>query len=130
MAIALGSLILQSTGFLVSMMVYGAFIYRLMTQKLPRDQAIRPGIFVSVGPAGFTVAGFVHLGNIMSDKILPSGYMGIADAALYLKVLADLIGFCLWGLCIWFFLVSVGSHWDIIWPYGGKRHPIHFAMNW
>jgi hypothetical protein len=42
-AIALGAICIQGTGFLVSLMIYSAFIYRLMTQKLPRETT-RPGM--------------------------------------------------------------------------------------
>lgn len=42
-AIAFGAICIQGTGFLVSMMIYSAFIYRLMTQKLPRERT-RPGM--------------------------------------------------------------------------------------
>ena len=43
LAIALGAICIQGTGFLVSLMIYSAFIYRLMTQKLPRETT-RPGM--------------------------------------------------------------------------------------
>jgi Voltage-dependent anion channel len=36
-AICLGTVTLQGAGFLVSLNIYGALIYRLMTQKLPQD---------------------------------------------------------------------------------------------
>ena len=42
-AIAFGALCVQGTGFFVSLMIYSAFIYRLMTQKLPRETT-RPGM--------------------------------------------------------------------------------------
>jgi hypothetical protein len=42
-AIALASICVQGTGFLVSLMIYSAFIYRLMTQKLPQETT-RPGM--------------------------------------------------------------------------------------
>lgn len=42
-AIAFGAVCVQGTGFLVSLMIYSAFVYRLMTQKLPREKA-RPGM--------------------------------------------------------------------------------------
>ncbi len=35
--IIVGRFTLQGIGFLVSMMIYSAFIYRLMTQKLPQE---------------------------------------------------------------------------------------------
>jgi hypothetical protein len=43
LAIALAAVCLQGTGFLVSLMVLSAFIYRLMTQKIPRETT-RPGM--------------------------------------------------------------------------------------
>lgn len=43
LAIALAAVSLQGTGFLVSLMVLSAFIYRLMTQKIPRETT-RPGM--------------------------------------------------------------------------------------
>jgi Voltage-dependent anion channel len=45
-AISLGAITLQGTGFLVSLNIYGAFIYRLMTQKLPQD-TLKPGMVSS-----------------------------------------------------------------------------------
>ena len=45
-AISLGAITLQGTGFLVSLNIYGAFIYRLMTQKLPHD-TLKPGMVSS-----------------------------------------------------------------------------------
>jgi hypothetical protein len=74
----------QGRGCLIAFMISGAFIYRLMTQKLPRDMQ-RPGVvrisfikiftlngdnrhgvmlkenvwFISIGPFAFTVAGIV-----------------------------------------------------------------------
>lgn len=42
-AIASCALTIQGTGFLISYMVCAAFLYRLMTQKLPRDMQ-RPGV--------------------------------------------------------------------------------------
>jgi tellurite resistance protein TehA-like permease len=52
-AIALGAVMLQGTGFLVSLNIYGAFIYRLMTQKLPRD-TLKPGMVSSTTRAGLS----------------------------------------------------------------------------
>lgn len=42
-AIALGATTIQGTGCLIAFMISSAFIYRLMTQKLPRDMQ-RPGV--------------------------------------------------------------------------------------
>jgi tellurite resistance protein TehA-like permease len=45
-AITYGAVCVQGTGFMVSLMIYSAFIYRLMTQKLPRENR-RPGMVSS-----------------------------------------------------------------------------------
>lgn len=127
-SITLGALCIQGTGFLVSLMIYSAFIYRLMTQKLPRETT-RPGMFVSVGPSGFTVAGLVHLGNTVIPKVMPSGFQGNTDAAIVIKLLSDLAGLWMWGLCLWFFLVSVGAHWQVMQPKNPEHH-IQFDMTW
>jgi tellurite resistance protein TehA-like permease len=153
-AIALAAVCVQGTGFLVSLMIYSAFIYRLMTQKLPRETT-RPGMvstahpfplhheinpcareaftdllqFVSVGPSGFTVAGIVHLGNIALLKIMPHGFMGDERAAFFVKLLSSFTGLWLWGLCLWFFIVSVGAHWQLMRP-NDPEHHIRFDMTW
>lgn len=54
--IAMAAVAVQGMGFSLSFMVLSAFVYRLMTQKLPRDNQ-RPGVFISIGPSGFTTAG-------------------------------------------------------------------------
>ncbi|KAL2073905.1 hypothetical protein VTL71DRAFT_11231 [Oculimacula yallundae] len=128
-AIAFGGVCLQGTGFLVSLMIYSAFIYRLMTQKLPRETT-RPGMFVSVGPSGFTVAGLVLLGNSGISKIQPNEHFGNDNAEFFIKLISLLVGLWLWGLCLWFFLVSVGAHWQIIKPDPKQKHKIHFDMTW
>ena len=56
LAIIVGGWVFQGIGFLVSLMIYASFIYRLMTQKLPKE-SLRPGMFISVGPSGFTISG-------------------------------------------------------------------------
>jgi len=130
-AIALAAVCIQGTGFMLSLMIYSAFVYRLMTQKLPQETR-RPGMFVSVGPSGFTVAGIVHLGNIMESKILPSGLQSDPRVSFTLKLLASLTGLWLWGLCLWFFIVSVGAHWRIL-TNRERKDPdrrIRFDMTW
>lgn len=110
---------------MVAFAVYAAFIYRLMTQKLPRE-SLRPGMFVSVGPSGFTVAGTITMAaNI--GAALPENFMDAGDAQLtaqILKIVANWMALWLWGLAIWFFLVSVGAHCNYAHGQWG------FAMNW
>ena len=94
--IIVGGFTIQGIGMLVSMMVYSAFIYRLMTQKLPRESS-RPGMFVSVGPSGFTVAGIISMAESLKGSI-PKDFMENGElAAMILKVVADWVALWLWG---------------------------------
>lgn len=124
--ITLAAVAVQGTGFLISFMICAAFLYRLMTQKLPRDHQ-RPGIFISIGPAGFTAAGLVTLGN-QTQHIFPADFMGTDHAVVILKLLAYMVGLWLWGLSIWFFLVSIGSLWKYVLPEHRSKMP--FQMTW
>lgn len=119
-AIAFSAITDQGTGFLISFMVCAAFLYRLMTQKLPRDNQ-RPGVFISIGPSGFTAAGLVVLDS-QATRILPGD-----DHAVYsLKHLSTMIGLWLWGLSFWFFLVSV----RFLHKYLRRENKMSFQMTW
>ncbi|KAE9979199.1 hypothetical protein EG328_001035 [Venturia inaequalis] len=124
--VILGGSILQSIGFLVSLSMYSAFLYRLMTQKLPLE-ASRPGMFISVGPAAFTSAGIIGMARTLPD-VVESDFMGMGMGELASKmsvIMANWWGIWLWGLACWWFLVSCGAHFG-----PARRGKMHFAMNW
>lgn len=109
---------------MVSMMIYSAFIYRLMTQKLPQEST-RPGMFVSVGPSGFTVAGVIGMAE-GAQRALPADFLGDSMvAAMVLKVVAAWMSLWIWGLALWFFFISAGAHWSCV-----GRDRMHFTMTW
>jgi C4-dicarboxylate transporter/malic acid transport protein len=126
LTIILTGYVIQGIGFLVSLMIYAAFIYRLMTQKLPKE-SLRPGMFISVGPSGFTIAGVIMMGQELPQTV-PSDFMGEGNGELAGKVgmiCANYLGLWLWGLALWFFFVSVGAHWSC-----ARRGKMDFAMTW
>ncbi|KAK2018940.1 C4-dicarboxylate transporter/malic acid transporter [Colletotrichum eremochloae] len=123
-AIALCAVATQGAGCMIAFMISAAFIYRLMTQKLPREFQ-RPGVFISIGPFAFTVGGLVQLGN-QAEVILHKNFLGIDIAVPIVKVISALIGLWLWGLSLWFFIVSVGSLWKVLWP----KKKMSFQMTW
>ncbi|KAI0853822.1 voltage-dependent anion channel-domain-containing protein [Daldinia vernicosa] len=124
LAIAMCAISVQGTGFLISFMICAAFIYRLMTQKLPRDMQ-RPGVFISIGPSGFTVAGLVSLGQ-QSHIVIPDTFQGSTHSIVILRLLSTIVGLWLWGLSVWFFLVSVGS----LLKYVRPKRKMPFQMTW
>jgi tellurite resistance protein TehA-like permease len=113
---------------MVSLMIYSAFLYRLMTQKLPKE-SLRPGMFISVGPSGFTVAGIVNMGQELGKgRVVPPDFMGNGLGELAGKVsmiCANWVGLWLWGLALWFFFVSVGAHYSC-----ARKGKMDFAMTW
>jgi len=111
---------------MVSLMIYSAFLYRLMTQKLPKE-SLRPGMFISVGPSGFTIAGIISMGRLL-PKVVPPDFMGEGNgefAARVSAIVANWVGLWLWGLALWFFFISVGAHWSC-----AARGKLDFAMTW
>ena len=121
--IIIGGFTIQGVGFLVSLTIYAAFVYRLMTQKLPRE-SIRPGMFVSVGPSAFTVSGVINMAA-SARKAIPAVYMGDGQlTAQIITVVANWMALWLWGFALWWFFVSVGAH------YACVRDRLPFAMTW
>lgn len=94
--VIIGGFIFQGIGFMVALMIYAAFIYRLMTQKLPTE-SVRPGMFISVGPSGFTIAGIINMGQVIPD-VIPADFMGVGEVAGTISlVVANWMGLWLWG---------------------------------
>jgi tellurite resistance protein TehA-like permease len=96
--IIVGGFVLQGIGFMVSLMIYSAFLYRLMTHKLPTEN-VRPGMFVSVGPSGFTIAGVITMGQAL-PRVVDDDFMGDG--------LGELVGT----------ITMVGANWFGIWLWG------------
>ena len=109
---------------MVTLMIYSAFIYRLMTQKLPQEST-RPGMFVSVGPSGFTVVAVIGMAE-GAQRALPPDFMGDTQmSAMILRVVASWMSLWIWGLAFWFFFISVGAHWSCV----GSNKMV-FTMTW
>ncbi|RFU81751.1 hypothetical protein TARUN_453 [Trichoderma arundinaceum] len=123
-AVALSAIATQGTGCLIALMISAAFIYRLMTQKLPRDFQ-RPGVFISIGPYAFTAASIAQLGS-QANVILPPNFLGTEHGVEIIKIISILVALWFWGLSMWFFLVSVGS----LWKYLRTRKGMPFQMTW
>lgn len=94
--VIVGGFVMQGIGFMVSLMVYAAFLYRLMTQKLPKE-SLRPGMFISVGPSGFTISGVINMAANLST-VIPPNFMGVGPIAATISVvIANWMGIWLWG---------------------------------
>ncbi|KAK5070274.1 hypothetical protein LTS08_007949 [Lithohypha guttulata] len=111
--VIVGGFTVQGIGFLVSLTIYAAFVYRLMTQKLPADPS-RPGMFVSVGPAAFTCSGTIGMAANLAKAIATNQdvfmEMPAILAAQVLRLVGNWMCLWLWGLALWFFFVSAISN--------------------
>jgi tellurite resistance protein TehA-like permease len=87
---------IQGVGFLVSLTIYAAFIYRLMSQRLPGHN-FRPAMFVSVGPSAFTAVALVSMAANIHRYMLP-GFMDVNLVAIStLKLLGNIVSLWFWG---------------------------------
>lgn len=128
--VIVGGFTIQGIGFLVSLTIYSAFVYRLMTQKLPAEP-LRPGMFVSVGPSAFTVSGTIGMAQNLPRVIASSAnatFMGVPGmlAAQILGLIANWTSLWLWGLAWWFFFVSLLANADSL----REDHGMPFSMTW
>ncbi|KIW85148.1 hypothetical protein Z517_00538 [Fonsecaea pedrosoi CBS 271.37] len=128
--ILVGGFTIQGIGFLVSLTIYSAFVYRLMTQKLPAEP-LRPGMFVSVGPSAFTASGTINMADNLRRVLATSPSSTFMDvpavlASQILRLVASWMSLWLWGLAWWFFIVSLLSNVDCL----RSKNRIPFAMTW
>ncbi len=128
--VIVGGFTIQGIGFLVSLTIYSAFVYRLMTQKLP-PEPLRPGMFVSVGPAAFTVAGTIGMAANLSRtlwRLRGHQFMDVNGelAAAVLRLVANWSSLWLWGLAWWFFFIALMSNLVCF----QQKHRMPFSMTW
>jgi len=127
-----GAVMLQGLAWIVSLMMYSIYTQRLMTCKLPSPPT-RPGMFVSVGPAGYTTAGLISLGSL-APKIVPAHAFNIKTipAGEFAEVIGIISGtfvilFAVWFCCISSIAVIMGirrmtftlNWWALIFPNAG-----------
>lgn len=109
-------------GFSVAFVLYALYLYRLTQEGFPAPP-MRPGMFIAVGPPGFTATGLIGL-----SRSIPVNYAYFARfpaAPQILKVLALWIGIWLWALAFWFFSFSL-----IALTIGIAKKRIRFSMAW
>lgn len=119
-----GSVMLEGLAWTVSLMMYTIYTQRLMSSALPTPST-RPGMFVSVGPAGYTSAALISLAT-QAPKVLPA--LAFSDDStfsdgLIVKIIGILAGCFIFLFSFWFFCVSVTA------VIAGIRE-MSFTLNW
>ena len=121
--ILIGAVMFQGLGWMVSVFMYAIYVIRLMSSDLPAPP-MRPGMFISVGPTGYTASALVSLGN-QAQSILTGSYLGVTSVPVgdILKIMGTFAGIFLWLLAFWFFCLSTVGVLE-----GARR--MKFTLNW
>ncbi|KAF1846836.1 uncharacterized protein K460DRAFT_285413 [Cucurbitaria berberidis CBS 394.84] len=121
--IFVGAVVLQGLAWVVSFLMYGIYMQRLMTSALPSAN-FRPGMYVSVGPAGYTAAGLISLAKQASTLISPNYWTDTAvpDGEI-VRILGIMSGLFLVLFAYWFFFITT------IAVLAGVRQ-MSFSLNW
>ncbi len=103
LAIIVAGISFQGLGWMVAFIMYAAYLHRLMEFGLPAPN-LRPGMFISVGPPGFTCVALMGLSGALPED---HGYFASHPAAIEtLQTVALFASMFLWMLAFWFFCVS------------------------
>lgn len=106
MPMIVAGLTAQGLGMLMSLLMYACYIRRMIQFGLPSPHS-RPGMFIAVGPPGFTALALIGLA-----KDYPShyNYFGADDmTSQILQVVATMTGIFIWSLALWFFCIALLS---------------------
>lgn len=93
----------QGLGFMVALLVFPLYLGRLMQDGLPAP-AMRPGMFIAVGPAGYTALALIGMARAIPEDY---GYFAVYPiASQVLRVMATWLSVWIWCLGFWFFAIS------------------------
>ena len=108
---------------MISIFMYAIYIQRLMSSELPPPPS-RPGMYISVGPVGYTSAGLASLG-MQAPSVIPANFLGVSSINVgeFIKILGVMSGIFLFLVSFWFFCLSTTSVLE-----GVRR--MHFTLTW
>jgi C4-dicarboxylate transporter/malic acid transport protein len=123
LTIFIGAVCFQGLAWTVAMFMYTTYFIRLMAADLPTPPT-RPGMFVSVGPAGYTATALVSLGSKAPD-IIPEGFLGLRNfqVGAVVKVIGVFSGLFVFLIAFWFFALALCATLE-----GARR--MSFNLNW
>ncbi|TID24994.1 hypothetical protein E2P81_ATG04099 [Venturia nashicola] len=104
MPMLVAGLVGQGVGFIISILMYAAYIQRMIQYGLP-SPAARPGMFIAVGPPSFTV--LVLIGMAKNFPIAATYFGPNETTRQTLLLMSTFIGTFLWGLSFWFFAITL-----------------------
>lgn len=118
-----GAVMLQGLAWIVALMMYAMYMQRLMTSSLPAPST-RPGMYVSVGPAGYTAAGLIGLGVQAPDVLYTDAFtQNPTPDGDIVRVIGTMAGIFVLLFAFWFFCISSVA------VIAGLRR-MTFTLNW
>ncbi|KAF1927966.1 uncharacterized protein M421DRAFT_5630 [Didymella exigua CBS 183.55] len=121
--IFIGGVLLQGVAWVVSFLMYAIYMQRLMTGNLP-SPATRPGMYVSVGPAGYTAAGLISLAN-QAPTFIGANYWTestVHDGDI-VRIFGIMSGLFVILFAYWFFFITTIAVLAGVWK-------MTFSLNW
>ncbi|KAK6008357.1 hypothetical protein QM012_000260 [Aureobasidium pullulans] len=119
----------QGLGWTVAVMLYAVMIVRLMHHGLVPPNG-RPGMFICVGPPGFTILALIGMARALPDgygyfATNPTAVPALQAMALFVSIFIWMIGF--WWFCIAAVSVAFGArkmtfslvNWALVFPNTG-----------
>ncbi|KAH6614153.1 voltage-dependent anion channel [Boeremia exigua] len=121
--IFIGGVLLQGVAWVVSFLMYAIYMQRLMTGNLP-SPATRPGMYVSVGPAGYTAAGLISLAN-QAPTFIGANYWteSASRDGDIVRIFGIMSGLFVILFAYWFFFITTVA------VLAGVRR-MTFSLNW
>jgi len=121
--IFIGAIFFQGLAWVVSFLLYGLYMQRLMTSSLP-SPTTRPGMYVSVGPAGYTAAGLLSLANQAPSLVAENYFTNtvVPDGEI-VRIIGIMSGLFIILFAYWFFIITT-----IAVIVGSRR--MSFSLNW
>ncbi|KAM0340579.1 hypothetical protein ACHAPU_010416 [Fusarium lateritium] len=130
MAILVAGIAFEGLGWILCLLFLPHFVGNLLVNGLGPVN-LRPGLFISVGSAGYTIIALIGCA-----KAIPDGYGYFAKhptAAETLNIMALWIGVFLWLFTFWLFAIAAVAHVPILVAKvtGDKsRQHMSFALPW
>ncbi|KAK6209276.1 hypothetical protein LQW54_006380 [Pestalotiopsis sp. IQ-011] len=121
-SVFIGGLVFAGLGWSVAFIMYTVYFTRLINSKLPTESK-RPGMFVAVGPAGYTSNTLAALG-MQAPKVIPPDLLGLSVPTGELwKAAAVPAAMFVWLVGFWFLALAAVSCLR-----GARR--MHFTLSW
>ncbi|PWN32695.1 uncharacterized protein FA14DRAFT_174387 [Meira miltonrushii] len=108
MSILIAGTTFQGVGFWVALSVFGPLMSRLMRIGLPAP-ALRPGMFISVGPPAYTSHALIKLSTSFFNSPQISYIQRYPDSANVIRYASLALSIFIWCLAFWWLCISLGT---------------------